>query len=531
LDILTEREQLAQRYAPILVMWPEIPARPGADHSLRDRFARRRPHSASRTVSGAHITRDFYPRDVRLILGHSQAWEPRSPLPFVPVAFAMAYRDYAKFFFWPNAAVIIIALLIAAFAQLLTLVPRIAIEIGTLLFVAVLFLTSIRSPVLVPTNYWHHINNIVAGAGLAVLWWAVLGRFNPYVAAGVAMLSLLPWLTSLMLKAISGRTDMIVFSLEFLRRLALRAVGKEVSRGVSEYRYARFFRGVKAAHEYSEDAELFFRHPHSGEAIYRADRRSHWAAYSRILSETEYPVIYYARVLEPDTDGITVVQYWFCYYFHDWANVHEGDWETVAVMIEDGVPVAVACSQHEGGEYRDWRHVEHRGDRPVLYVAAGSHAVYFDSGTHLTEREVAGLQLTSLDASLLGGEVLDFVDFTPTKSGESTVIDNARLLAIPDPDPETGLWGHQPHAPGCRGDCEYNYEWLNFPGHWGAAAFGNRGASGPAGPVYSGLRWDDPRMWAESACEACKVCGDKSMAVNARPVRSPRRGMHYREIS
>lgn len=524
MDDRTEREQLAQRYAPILVVWPEIPLRSTADHSLRDRFARRRLHSASRTMSGAHITRDFYPRDVRLILEHSHAWEPRSPLPFVPVAFAMAYRDYAKFFFWPNAAAIVMALLIVSFAQLLAPVPRMAIEVGTLIFVVVLFLTSIRSPVLVPTNYWHHINHIVAGAGLSLLWWAILGRFNPFVAAGVAVFSLLPWLTSLALKAVSGRTDVIVFSLEFLRRLALRVAGKEVSQGVSEYRYARFFRGIKAPHEYSEDSELFFRHPHSGEAIHRSDRKSHWAAYSRILSETEYPVVYYARVLELDADGITVVQYWFCYYFHDWANAHEGNWETIAVMIEDGAPIAVACSQHEGGESRDWRHVEHRGDRPVLYVAAGSHAIYFDSGAHLTEREVAGLQLTSLDANLFGGEVLDFVDFTPTKSGGSVAIDGARLSSIPDPDPETGLWGHVPHDPDCRGSCEYNYEWLNFPGHWGAAAFGNRGASGPFGPAYSGLRWDDPRMWAEAACESCKVCSGKSRAVNARPVLSPEEG-------
>jgi hypothetical protein len=26
------------------------------------------------------------------------------------------------------------------------------------------------------------------------------------------------------------------------------------------------------------------------------------------------------------------LQYWFCYYFDDWANIHEGDWESITIF-------------------------------------------------------------------------------------------------------------------------------------------------------------------------------------------------------
>src|SRR5690606_32989220 len=113
--------------------------------------------------------------------------------------------------------------------------------------------------------------------------------------------------------------------------------------------------------------------------------------------------------------------------------------------------------QHETGEFRDWVHVETRGDRPVLYVSAGSHALYFEPGVYTTERAVIGLRVTSLDAEVFGRDVLEFIDFTPTETSGATHIEDPRIILIPDPDPETGLWTHVHDNPTCGGGCEYNF--------------------------------------------------------------------------
>jgi nucleotide-binding universal stress UspA family protein len=74
-------------------------------------------------------------------------------------------------------------------------------------------------------------------------------------------------------------------------------------------------------------------------------------------------------------------------------------------------------------------------------------------------------EVTALDASVLGREVLDFVDFTVSNPELSVTLDSVAVILIPDPDPDSGRWGHQPHDAHCRGGCEYDFEWLNFPGH------------------------------------------------------------------
>jgi len=142
----------------------------------------------------------------------------------------------------------------------------------------------------------------------------------------------------------------------------------------------------------------------------------------------------------------------------------------------------------------------------VLYVAAGSHAFYFEAGAFLAERAVAGLRVTSIDAALFGKQVLDYVDFAPDRNeAEAMTIEN--VVLIPDPDPDSGLWGHQEHDPSCTGDCAHNFEWLNFQGHWGAVGVSlGGGYSGPRGPAETGLPWDNPYLWADTVCRPCPVC-------------------------
>jgi hypothetical protein len=108
---------------------------------------------------------------------------------------------------------------------------------------------------------------------------------------------------------------------------------------------------------------------------------------------------YYGRVVEKE--DWTVLQYWFFYVYNDWRsgyfglNDHEGDWEQVSVYLfknekGDWEPEWLAYASHdfEGDNLRrNWKdsQVEKVGEHPVVYVGAGSHASFFQSGEYLTE--------------------------------------------------------------------------------------------------------------------------------------------------
>jgi len=111
---------------------------------------------------------------------------------------------------------------------------------------------------------------------------------------------------------------------------------------------------------------------------------------------------YYGRVVRHG--GWLVLHYLYFYAMNDWrssfggANDHEADWEQVLVYLEeraDGahVPAWVAYAAHdvEGDDLR--RHwldpeVQKVGEHPVAYVAAGSHAAYFQAGEYLTRVDI-----------------------------------------------------------------------------------------------------------------------------------------------
>lgn len=86
------------------------------------------------------------------------------------------------------------------------------------------------------------------------------------------------------------------------------------------------------------------------------------------------------------------LQYWIWYPFNDYSatlppgdvwQVHEGDWESVAVVLDRaGRPLTVALSAHCKGSRREWARAPRRGQRPVAYVALGSHANHFEPGLH-----------------------------------------------------------------------------------------------------------------------------------------------------
>ncbi len=79
------------------------------------------------------------------------------------------------------------------------------------------------------------------------------------------------------------------------------------------------------------------------------------------------------------------LQYWLFYAAETQKTLaggrHAGDWELVQYEIRDRVLVRGVYSQHDGAERCSSGHIRTRTDRPMVFVAQGSHANYFVPGT------------------------------------------------------------------------------------------------------------------------------------------------------
>ncbi|MHB8793374.1 MAG: hypothetical protein ACYC6O_08575 [Thermoleophilia bacterium] len=172
----------------------------------------------------------------------------------------------------------------------------------------------------------------------------------------------------------------------------------------------------------------------------------------------KYPVTVYARVALPEQilvnpEGKTVIQYWLCYYYNDFPAddfKHEGDWEMVQVDLSDNlVPERVVTSRHGFGKYRDWGETDKVGDRPVVYVAEGTHANYFTPDRQM-----------STDVNVIGTNFDDPADSLIAEEPDLRLIDSV------------------------------DTSWLDYYGFWGEKE------SAPRGPIYNDmLAWGDPLNW------------------------------------
>ena len=252
-----------------------------------------------------------------------------------------------------------------------------------------------------------------------------------------------------------------------------------------------------------------------------------WREYAGVRDKDnnpEYRRKVYARVVRGDywlKDYISI-QYWMAYFFDDWANVHEMDWEMVAVILKktDAIEQPVACiyNAHIGAFRKPWKDVDKADDaesrnpaglHPVAYIANGSHAAYFsDYPPHfnVTEPYLKGALKTVLRASNIA---MEFWDYVPRfDEGVKCFPD---VAVIPEPgerDEETGerRWSGK-------------WRWLNFKGNWGSpvelsfreriiagiplvgrlARFFSKPLreAGPKGPNTRGLCWEEPLLWAD----------------------------------
>jgi Vacuolar protein sorting-associated protein 62 len=164
-----------------------------------------------------------------------------------------------------------------------------------------------------------------------------------------------------------------------------------------------------------------------------------------------------------DADGDQWLQYWFFYFYNDFnligsiikAGLHEGDWEMIQLRIRDGAPDRAVYAQHNHAEGRDWRQVDVAPgtQRPIVYVARGSHASYFEPGTHWT-----GVWFDHADAKRRSPEL---------------------ALEVIDDDA---------------------HGWVRWPGFWGDTKKDANPASAdsPRGPAAH-LQYDDPLALVDTA--------------------------------
>jgi hypothetical protein len=186
------------------------------------------------------------------------------------------------------------------------------------------------------------------------------------------------------------------------------------------------------------------------------------------------PVVYGAAFREGSRIAL---QYWIWYPWNVYSptlppgelwQVHEGDWESVSVVLDAaGKPLLAGYSQHEEGRRRAWSKVRKVGVRPRVFVALGSHANYFTPGVHRFDPRIVEPVLISV----IRQKGLRPVD----RTGAGRVI-RPRLVPVSARSPA----------------------WMSFAGAWGEDAYIRvppsepaRYGNGPVGPAFH-EQWRGP---------------------------------------
>lgn len=128
------------------------------------------------------------------------------------------------------------------------------------------------------------------------------------------------------------------------------------------------------------------------------------------------PTVYYRVFREADAEWLgdnlpaypVAIQYWFFYFYNDWAGNHPGDFETITIFLDsDKRPRETVYSTHYEANRRDWdksmkSSMSCEGVdslHPVVFVSNGGHGSYQWSGNtyyvtlgdnHLGDKESLG---------------------------------------------------------------------------------------------------------------------------------------------
>lgn len=108
------------------------------------------------------------------------------------------------------------------------------------------------------------------------------------------------------------------------------------------------------------------------------------------LVQPDLPCVGYRRAVQ--AGGLVWWQFWLWWLYNPKQYAghgnHEGDWEMVQIGCVDpegNGPILMSCSQHSGGEKREYWRVTLEDKRPLIYVARDSHAHYFAPQRDVTD--------------------------------------------------------------------------------------------------------------------------------------------------
>jgi hypothetical protein len=246
-------------------------------------------------------------------------------------------------------------------------------------------------------------------------------------------------------------------------------------------------------------------------AIRSVDSSSHaWRMYTQKIQSdaAKYPRVIYANLAAGSPPADLVIQYWAFYYFNDWENKHPADWECVTLFFDstekDSVPVAAAYSNHLGSLWRPWDNVcrlqtedKQDTDHPLVYVALGSHAQYFepkDIGYEAPFAWNVPSLFGRLDARVVGtrgaatGRERDHV--VPSTDVKIAEITNTYQLRAAPAD----LLAIDPFIPGQV--AWKAWWWLRFRGRWAETY------QPIAGPAAQLQKWFKSFDWVEKSGQA-----------------------------
>lgn len=223
-----------------------------------------------------------------------------------------------------------------------------------------------------------------------------------------------------------------------------------------------------------------------------------WRVYGEMLERQpwEQPAYVYARYVPGPP---AVLEYWYLYIYNDAPNRHEGDWEMVAIELdEQNRPSRAGYASHSHGYRRDWERVETRDGRPIVYVARGSHAAYFQhypdghrgpflrspKGLPAPMELIWNLTNTTLQAIAVRLRFKDYTvaipDETDPSGDRGVLIDPTLIVFPPDATDDPDFW------------------WMSLDCRWGSRHARITGTIGPNPPWRQTNKWRRPSQWIDS---------------------------------